>query len=114
MFFQNFSFWKGFSAEHCLLLDKWNRAVKNYQAFGNIATDLPKTFDYLNHFRIAKVYSHGLPLSSLRGLADYLRNKKQRITVESAYSSWNDTKYGVPQGSILGPLPFNIFCATCS
>lgn len=63
-FFQFFSFWKGFSTQHCLLLDKWNKVVGNYQAFGTIVTDLPKAFDYLNHdLLIVKVYSHSLPLS---------------------------------------------------
>ena len=96
-------------------MDKWNRAAENYQAFGTIVTDLPKAFDYLNHDLLtAKVYSRGLLLSSLRCLADYLRNKKQRIKVEFSYSPWDDTEYGVPQGSILGPLPFNIFCEICS
>ena len=39
----------------------------------------------------------------------YLKNRKQRTKINSAYSCWEEIIFGVPQGSILGPLLFNIF-----
>ena len=39
----------------------------------------------------------------------YLNFRKQRPTVGSSYSKWSEIKHGIPQGSILGPLLFNIF-----
>ena len=42
-------------------------------------------------------------------IQQYLSNRKQRVKVGNAYSSWKDIFYGIPQGSILGPLIFNIF-----
>ena len=46
---------------------------------------------------------------SVKLIYSYLLNCKQRIKVNNSYSSWGGILFGVPQGSIFGPLLFNSF-----
>ena len=72
--------------------------------------DLTKTYDCLRHdLLIAKLEAHGLGNSSLDLLLDYFTFGKERTKVGSAYSKWSKIRRGIPQGSILGPILFNIF-----
>ena len=41
-------------------------------------------------------------------ICNYLVNREQRVKINSSFSTWSKMEYGVPQGSILGPLLFNI------
>ena len=77
---------------------------------GTLLTDLSKAFDCLLHdILIAKLAAHGFDYDSLVLIQSYLSERQQRVKVNNAYSTYSDILYGVPQGSILGPLLFNIY-----
>ena len=105
-------FRKGYSTQTCLLimLEKWKKALDKQNIAGALLTDLSKAFDCLNHeLLIAKLDAYGFHFSALKFILNYLSDRTQRTKVNNSFSQKADVKCGVPQGSILGPLLFNIY-----
>ena len=77
--------------------------------------DLSKTFETINpSLLLAKLEAYGFSMASLKLMQSYLCNRFQKISVNASFSDWKEIETGVPQGSILGPLLFNIFLSDIS
>ena len=76
----------------------------------SVFLDISKAFDKVWHEGIIfKIQQNGISDDLLNILSDFLRNRKQRVTLNGQSSSWANVNAGAPQGSILDPLLFLIY-----
>ena len=86
----------------------WPQWCQDYSAA--ITIDLSKALDSINHnLLLAKLSAYGVTEDALQLLRSYLTDRKQHVKIDGNLSDWQIMKCGVPQGSILGPLLFNIY-----
>ena len=72
--------------------------------------DLSKAFDAINCvLLLAKLHPYEFLNKVLKLIKSYLTNRWQRAEVNTTFSSCSELLLGVPQGSVLGPLLFNIY-----
>ena len=106
-------FRKGYSTQYAFinLLQKWRKCLDASDGIvGTLLMDLSKACDCVNHdLIIAKLEAYGVGENSLRLIQNYLSQRQQRVKVGSSLSEWLEIILGVPQGSILGPIFFNVF-----
>ena len=88
-----------------MMLEKWKRALDKGEYVSTLFMDLSKSFGAINHdLLIAKLKAYGFSKEALTLMKSYLKNQKQKVQINNA-----DVIRGVPQGSIDGPLLFNLF-----
>ena len=93
------------------LIEKWKKIFDQKGYEKSILMDLiPKAFDTLNHdLLLANLYAYGSDQDSPKVLHSYLNITCQRTKISKSLSSWSKIISGIPQGSTLVPLPFNIY-----
>ena len=92
------------------MTEKWRKCLDKEEISGAILTDLSKAFDCILHdLLIAKLAAYGFDYQSLRIMESFLSNRQQRTKINNAFSRYSEIIYGVPQGSTLGPLLFNVY-----
>ena len=117
---QNFSpflsaYRKSFSTEHVLirLSEDWRNKLDNNNVVVAVLTDLSKAFDCIPHeLSVAKLNTYGFSRDTVAYIYSYLKNRKQCVRINGTQSYLGDIISGVPQGSILGPILYNLFLMT--
>ena len=101
-----------YSSQHVLirLIEEWRQKLNSDHFVGAVLMDLSKAFYCIPHdLLIAKLSAYCLSDEALVYIFSYLSGRKQSIKINNCYSIFQLIFSGVPQGSILGPILFNIF-----
>ena len=107
-----FGFRPGHSCEHAILTAQNNilYALDRSQIALLLLIDFSKAFDMVDHLALLQKLEHyGVRNAALNWLQTYLHDRTQYVKLRTAQSAPSQLKYGVPQGSILGPLLFLIY-----
>ena len=102
-----FGFRPGRSCEHALLTAQHHllSSMSKKQVSLLLLIDFSKAFDVIEHeILLSKLMHYGVRGIVLDWFKSYLKGRTQFVAIENVDSSPKHIEYGVPQGSILGPL----------
>ena len=75
-----------------------------------VFVDFAKAVDVTDHdLLLRKLLLYGLSNDTLRFVSSFLSSRQQLVCVNNSRSDLLPLKYGVPQGSVLGPLLFSLY-----
>ena len=119
LYISQYGFRKNHSCEHAIgeLVANITKGIEQGKLTASVFLDLSKAFDSLEHSTIFKKMDlYGIRGCCLDWFKSYLQGRSLRVSCKTAdtgcetISSTYDVEYGTPQGSVLGPLIFLIFC----
>ena len=92
------------------MIETWQKCLDENKIVGATLMDLSKAFDCLPHdLLVAKLEAYRLDTKTLKLMLSYLSGRKQCVKIRNSYSLLKLTLADIPQGSVLGPILFNIF-----
>ena len=93
-----------------IMLEKWRRALVKKEYICVLFMDPSKSFDTINHdLLMARLRAYGFSKNALDLVCNCLKNRKQRVQTNNKFNAAKTVIAGVLQGSIDGPLLFNLF-----